>query len=165
MTTVNKDVDSIAAEPVPITLSSGERVHIERLKTRQLFKLLKVLTRGAGEALSSLDISTDMDAEEFTGQLLAAVVISIPEAEDEAIEFIQSMVSPVGLIIPPRSKDDKKKNDDLYDAIASSLYNPELEDTINIIEQVVVNEASEIQALGKRLGGLLKKALPAVPEA
>lgn len=153
----NQDTEAIQADPSICTLMDGTEVYVERLKTRQLFRLLKVLTTGAGEFLSTIQLSAEMNTEEFAGNLLAALVIAIPEAEDEAMEFIISMVSPVGIIEGKKLSDiETEINVDKYAHLQEILFNPEIEDTITIIERVIQVEAPHIQSLGKRLSLLLK---------
>lgn len=164
MTTVNTDIDTLASEPVPVTLESGTEIEIVRLKTRQLMKLLKIITSGAASVLGELSFSADMDPEEFTGNLIGAVILAIPEAEDETIEFLQTMVAPKGLIVDPRTKPEQEVNIGLEDALRAELQNPELEDLVTILEQIFRNEGPHILALGKRLAVLLavqKKAATA----
>lgn len=154
--TVSADVDALTAESDEnLTLSSGFVVRVERLKTRGMFKLLKIVTRGAMPMLSSGSLDFD-DAEAFVQQLLAVVVMAIPEAEQEAIEFIQSMVVPTEFDENAKTADQKQKNKELFDRLVTELDDPEIDDTISIIERIVANEAADIQALGKRLGSILK---------
>lgn len=155
MTTENADIDTIASAPTDLTLVSGTKVQVERLKTRQLMRLMKILTRGAGPALSDLSFE---DGAELAGQVLATVAFSIPEAEEETIEFVQSMVSPVGLIDNPRSGPEHEVNIGLIEALEAEMRNPELEDLISVLERVITVEAPHLVALGKRLALLLKVA-------
>jgi hypothetical protein len=87
-TTENSELDALTAEPKALALASGLEIEIERLKTRQLFKFVKIVTSGAGGLLGSLNLSSEGDSSEFAGQLLALTLVAIPEAEDEAIDFI-----------------------------------------------------------------------------
>lgn len=156
MTTVNIDVDTIASEPAPLVLSSGLTVLVERLKTRQMMRLMKILTRGAGSALSSLRIGEDADISEFAGQMLATVVFSIPEAEDETIDFVRCMVVPADLNLTPRTKADREANEARLMALDAEFVNPEIEDLVSVLEQVITTEAPHLVALGKRLALLIK---------
>lgn len=156
MTTVNIDVDTLASEPVPLVLSSGLTVLVERLKTRQMMRLMKILTRGAGSALSSLRVGEDSDISEFAGQLLATVVFSIPEAEDETIDFVRCMVTPANLIVSPRTTEDREANEARLAALDAEFENPEIEDLVTVLEQVITVEAPHLVALGKRLALLIK---------
>lgn len=156
MTTGNTDIDTIASEGTPLALESGLEITVERLRTRQLMALLKILTRGAGAILSEIRFSADTDAEEFTGQLLGAVILSIPEAEDETIEFLNKMVSPSGLREGRLTAADIEANDALITQLRKEMDNPELEDLVTVVEQIIRNEGPHILALGKRLAVLLK---------
>jgi len=154
--TTSKDIDALAPNSEPLELSSGTTVLIERLKTRQLFKLMKILTAGAGSLLANLSFSSDTDPMEFAGQLAGLVFVAIPEAEDEAIEFVQAMVAPANLVQSPRTKADRIENERLWGNLSAELYNPEIDDLISIIERIVRNEAEDIQKLGKRLASLIQ---------
>lgn len=159
MTTKNTDIDNIDAAPEPLVLTTGLPVLVERLKTRQTMRLLKILTAGAGPALADLRFDGD-DTEGMTAQILGTILFAIPDAEEETIDFVQSMVIPAGLIDSPHSKPEKEVNAELFERLARDLENPELDDLVSIIEVVVRNEAPHLAALGKRLGLLLNVARP-----
>lgn len=157
MTTGNPDLDILTGtEPEPLTLASGTPVLVERLRTRQMMRLLKILTRGAGSALADLQISAGMNTSEFLGQVLATVVFSIPEAEQEAIDFVRSMVTPAGLIAHPVSKPEHEVNASLLNALDEEMDNPDIEDLISIIERVITVEGPHLAALGNRLALLVR---------
>lgn len=157
MTTANKDIDILESAPEPLVLSTGTPVLVERLKTRQLMRLMKILTRGAGAALTDLNFSDSTSQEDFVAQLVMTVVFSIPEAEDETIDFVRSMVSPAGLIEGRNlSKAENEINAGKFDALDTELVNPELEDLVSIIEKVAANEREHLTSLGNRLAVLLK---------
>lgn len=152
----NKETAALLAEGDTVTLVSGTEVKIERLRTRQLFKLVKILTSGAAHLIPNLNIGPDASADEFAGSLLGMAIIAIPEAEDEAIDFVRSMVTPVGINEKPVTKTDREANEELFRSLYEELYNPDLDDFVTIITTVIQNEAEHIQALGKRLMSLLK---------
>jgi len=154
MTTETPDIDLIASEGGPVTLLSGRQVNVERLRTRQTMRLMKILTRGGGAALTDIDFSGGEDSAAVA--LLGAVIFSIPEAEDETIDFVRSMVTPVGLIRDPRSKPEIEVNEGLFEAISEEFENPELDDLVTVLERVIVVEAPHLIALGKRLALLVK---------
>ena len=91
------EIDRIDPEPVIVKLSTGYEVGIQRLKTRQFFRLLKVLTRGVGPAMVQSGLDFGQDREAFGKNLLAMTLMAIPEAEQQFIEFLQSMCTPPGL--------------------------------------------------------------------
>ncbi len=161
MSSPTSEIDRIDPEPASVKLQSGMVVEIVPLKARQFFRLLRVLTHGAGGALLRNELDFQGDQEAFLGKLLSLVLISIPDAENEAIDFIQSMCKPTGLAEGAPSKLTKQQNADnekLWLDIGAELYNPELEDIIDIVEAIVKQEATDIQALGKRVGKLLELA-------
>lgn len=154
----SSDVDALSPDPDTITLESGLTVNVERLRTRGMFKLLKIVTRGAGPILMQMKLDFD-DSEKFVGQLLAVVMMAIPEAEDEAIEFIQYMVTPSDYNEGAKSKADVEKNKQAFERLSRDLDDPAPSDTVAIISRIIENEAHDIQALGKQLAALLKTQL------
>jgi hypothetical protein len=156
----DSDLDRIDPEGAVVALLDGTRVRVTRLRTRQFFRLLKVLTHGGGEMLvRTLDFS--VPPAEFAQRLGMAILFSIPDAEAEAVQFIQSMCRPPDVAAPEVQRVTKEKaeaDDAKFAALAQVLFNPPLDDTVTIIEQVIKQEAEDIQALGKRLAGLLKLA-------
>ncbi len=153
-----------ALDPIPeqVKLESGTIVVFEDLKARQFFRLLRIVTHGAMplmQDMSLFQLDPEADATEFTGRLLSVLLLSIPDAEDEAIEFVNSMVKPYGLIEGRKlNKADAERNNALRTALAEELYNPTLEDLFTVIEAVVRRESADIQALGKRLAAMFKLA-------
>jgi hypothetical protein len=151
------ELDRLDPEPAVHKLSTGLAVEIVRLRTRQFFRLLKVLTHGAGPAVVQAGLDFSAGAEQFATQLLTLVAMSIPDAEQEAIAFLQSMCKPAGLADKPKlSKQEQQDNDELWEQFNKDLFNPELDDTIDLIEIIVKNEAPELQALGKKLQRMLQ---------
>lgn len=155
-------VDLSILDPETSTLvlpECGEQVVLIDLKTRQFFRLLKILTRGAGGFLGSMNLNADGPPEVFIQQLLTWTVLSIPEAEEEAIDFIKSMVLPVGLYSGRNlDKRQREQNQVAIDRLAAALDNPELEDTLAIFQAIVTKEGKDIQRLGKKLASMFKLA-------
>jgi hypothetical protein len=153
------ELDRLDPQPVSHKLSTGLSVDIVRLRTRQFFRLLRVLTHGVGPAMVQAGLDFTGDAAKFTSQLLTLVVMAIPDAEQEAISFLQAMCKPSGLADRPDSqlsKADKAANDALWEQFNKDLFNPELEDLIDLLELIVRQEAPELQALGKKLERVFK---------
>jgi hypothetical protein len=156
--------DTDRLDPVPdepIKLTTGLSVRIVPMQTRQVFRLLRILTHGAGGALlgNALDVNTS--AEEFGGKLLTIAMLAIPDAESETIEFLASMCEPADVVKPASVRDElsekvKESNQALWDQMNTDLFNPEPMTTLDILERVIKNEASDLQALGKRIGRLLE---------
>lgn len=155
---MTNELDALDPVPDQVKLLSGTVVAIEDLKARQFFKLLRIVTHGAMTGIADL-FKLDVSAEEFGTSLLTVVLLSIPDAENETLEFIQSMVKPVGLIEGRLlNKGDTERNNALWADVDRDLENPELDDLITIVEAIVKREASDIQALGKRLAAMFKLA-------
>lgn len=153
------ELDALTPRLEQVTLSSGAVTVIQDLKTRQFLKLLRIFTHGALRELSIFQLGSDADKDEFGAKLLSLVLMSVPDAEDEAIEFVQSMCKPYGLIEGRAlNKQDKERNAELWRQLDSELENPELDDLITIVEAIVRREAADIQALGKRLAAMLNLA-------
>jgi hypothetical protein len=156
------EVDRLDPVPSgPFILSTGLELNVVPLQTRQLFRLMRILTHGAGAALLSSALDFSAQPEEFVGKLLAVTVLSIPDAENETIEFVASMVEPAKLVkkdVAKQSDAEKAANQALWDQVNTDLYNPDPMDLLEIVERVVRAEAPELQALGKKIGRFLELA-------
>jgi hypothetical protein len=153
------DVEVIVDEGDNVALSSGTEVVIQPLKARQFFKLLRIITHGAGGMLLNVKFSGDDTPEEFGAKLLALVGFAIPDAEEEVIDFLLSMVKPAGEKSGRKlTKDELATNKELSDNLFEELYNPELEDLVTLVEAIVQREAADLQALGKRLMSMFELA-------
>lgn len=151
-----QDVGTLSPEPgETITLSSGFVVRVEDLRTRGLFKLLKIITRGAGPIIMQMPLSYD-DPEEFQTQILGIIMMAIPEADDAAIEFLQAMVTPAEVIENPRTNDQRDANRQLMARLVEELDDPSPGDAITIISAIVMKEAGNLRELGKQLGSAMK---------
>lgn len=171
----DSELDRIDPQPETCKLSTGFEVEVVRMRTRQFFRLLRVLTHGAGPALTQSGLDFAAGGEEFGQKLLMLVVMSIPDAEQEAIGFLASMCRPAGIVEKPASqltKQENESNQALWTRFNEELHNPDLDDTLDLIEVVVRQESPELQALGKKLQRTFKifqatgqDKEPAAPEA
>lgn len=156
------ELDVLDPVPETVKLSSGTVVVLEDLRARQFFKLLRILTHGALPLVqdgSLFRLDPGLDAAEFGTRLLSIVVLAIPDAEDETIEFLGSMVRPYGLIERKGlNKQDIERNTELWNALVEEMSNPELDDLVTLVEAIVKRESADIQALGKRLGSMFNLA-------
>lgn len=159
------EIERLDPQPLTMELESGLKFDLNPLKLREFLSLLRILTRGGGQFIASGALNFEDD--EFAGQLIGMLLFAIPEAEDEAVDFIRSITKPAG--IPNRSFDEKNKDDipwiEALQRFDAELSNPSLEDTITIIEALVHREAGDIRALGKRLQMMFETAqkLGAIP--
>jgi len=158
------EVDRLDPVTTEVKLVSGFPVEVVRLRTRQLFRLMRILTRGATpEGLAKLDFTGEPG--EFAARLLGIVALAIPEAESEAIGFLNSMTKPAGLVDKKPvqlTKQESEINAGLFSRFQEEMFNPELEDTIQLLEVIIANEAPDIQALGKKLSHLWQVARKAL---
>lgn len=146
MPSVAPELDRLDPVAGPVTLSSGVEVDIMPLKARQFFKLLRIITRGGATMLPQMGLSMNMEDGAFAANLIGLVVFSIPEAEDEAVDFVRSMVD-----VKNAQLMEKKFREERRIQLWQELENPELDDLITIVEAVVLREADDLKSLGKRL--------------
>jgi hypothetical protein len=154
----DSELDRLDPQPVLCKLSTGFEVEILRMRTRQFFRLLRVLTHGAGPSMMQSGLDFKADAAEFTSKLLVLTVMSIPDAESEAVQFLASMCKPAGIVEREGGKLTKAEtaaNQVLFGEFAEELHNPELTDTLDLVEIIIRQESPELQALGKKLQTVL----------
>jgi len=139
----------------PLKLSSGLLIRTVPMRTRQVFRLMRVLTHGAGGALVAGALDFNAKPEEFIGKLAAIAMMAIPDAEDETIQFLASMCEPAAITKPvpggELSEKQREANDALFKEMNRELFNPDPIDTVDIIERIIRTEGADLQALGKRL--------------
>lgn len=156
------ELDALDPIPEQIKLESGAVIVLESLRARQFFKLLRIVTHGAMPILQDMSVlrmDPNADATEFAQKLLSLLVLSIPDAEDETIDFIRAMCKPLGLIEGRKlNKQDAERNSALWSELDLQLENPELGDMVTIIEAIIRRESADIQALGKRLAAMMSMA-------
>lgn len=145
------ETERLDPQPIELRLASGTEFDLEPLKLRQFLRLLRIVTRGAADVLDQAELDFN-DPQGFVQTFLGMVLFSIPEAEEESIDFIKSMVKPKKL------SGDTKTDLMRIQSLADELDNPELEDTLTIIQAVIEREAEDLRALGKRLGAMFAVA-------
>ncbi len=156
---ISDEMSAILPEDERVKLSSGTFVLLESLKMRQFFRLMRIVTHGAGPAIARMNFDVNGSAEEFTQQLVTLILFAIPDAEDETVDFLMSMVKPDGLIENRAlNKADKERNSELIENLRKELDNPEPEDFVTLIESIVKREAGDLQALGKRVVKMFQTA-------
>lgn len=146
-----EDIERLVPDPTaPFALESGTLVRTKPLKLREFLSLLKIVTRGAAMAMGSVSLNTN--DEDFMQSMVSLFIFAIPEAEEEACDFIRMMVEPASKFDSPDAKATAEA--DLWD----ELSNPGLEDLITIIETVVRREGKDLRSLGKRLSSMFAVA-------
>lgn len=156
----DSELDRLDPQPTVLKFKTGFEVEVLRLRTRQFFRLLKILTHGAGPGLLQLRLDPS-DPTAFGQQMVTLMLLSIPDAEQDAISFLASMCRPLGIKDKPDSqltKQEKEDNGNLWERFTEELHNPDPWDTIDLVEAIIRQEADDIQALGKRLASMLELA-------
>lgn len=155
------ELDRLDPQPEVMSLSCGIEVRLLPLRTRQMFKMMRIITHGAGQRIATSGLNFSDEPDVFLQKLLAVVVFSIPDAEQETIDFLQSMVEPAGLVDKlPRdlSKAEREGNIALWTDLNKELWNPDPLDTIDLVEAVFRREAADLQALGKKIRRVVELA-------
>lgn len=156
-----------ALDPVPdtITLSDGTEVKLLDLKARQFFKLLRIISHGP--AMAALTNSSNLlqgDPEAVVMRLVGFLLVSIPDAYDETLAFLQDMVQPTGLKEVPVSADKATKssatehNQEKWAALVKAMDNPEIEDVVDLVDAIIKRESGDLAALGKKVASLFRVA-------
>lgn len=146
------ELNALDPETEVLTFDDGSQVHVEQLRLRQLFKLLKIVTRGAGPLLFDPRLSLSGTPEEIALKFMTILGFALPEAEDEAVEFILSMIAPVGISDGRKvTEQERKHNQKLLEAMVEEWENPDPVKAITVIEYIVHREAEDLGALAKKL--------------
>jgi hypothetical protein len=128
-----EEIEEILPTPGIVEIE-GVRCQVGRLRTREVFSLMKILT-GSGAAVSLLSrVFSDSDPEQIGQNMMAAFLVALPHAEDQAIEFIARVVE------APKRQEAK---------VAAVLANPPLDVTMGVIQTIIEQEAGELSRLGK----------------
>jgi hypothetical protein len=143
-----EDIERLLPGPgEPFALEDGTMVIANELRLKEFLQLLKIVTRGAAIALGEVRLNTN-DAD-FAQSLISLFIFAIPEAEDEAADFLRMMVRPAGPF-PGKDEETAAKNH-----LNDLMENPDLEDMFSIIEIVITNDGKDLRRLGKRLTSAL----------
>ena len=125
------DLEEILPSEEELTIE-GMPVVVKRLKSREFFALLKIITNGLGQNISQFSLSMD-DEEEMKSTVVAMAVLAIPNALEEFVDFMREIVAAKHVI-------DQHK-------VYAALENPEIEDSINVITVIIAQEAGDFVSL------------------
>jgi hypothetical protein len=141
--TVNdKTIDLEAIMPVSTELLvEGIPCTVRRLKAKEFFALLRVLTNGMGSGIERVNFGAGED--EMRGQFLGLFLAAVPNASEEFVDFLKLVVEP---------KDSKRQGD-----LNKAMANPELETVMDVLTVVAEQEAPDLQALLGKAQAALKK--------
>jgi hypothetical protein len=144
-------------------LTSGTEVEIQDLKLRQFLKFIKILTSGASEIWSTMQINTD-DTNAFMRDIAGLALFAIPEAEEQTVDFLKSIVMPADM---PEGNDRsaRDKRLEMLTNLYAELENPELDDALSLIQAIIEAEAADLMALGKRLRRMFETVQRSIPSS
>ena len=128
--TENVDLEEIFPEEGIIEID-GHKCRVKRLKTREFFGLLRVMTSGLGPMLGQFQFHQKMSDEDMGAQLIAMAALALPNALEEFATFMQLIVEPV----------DSKVD------IREALDNPDLDVTMEVIAVMIGQEAGDFREL------------------
>lgn len=139
-----EDSDLGPIAPDENVLMVGEyRARVKRLKSREILGLVQLLTRGLGDGIRNLDLSTD-DPEALKGDLAAIAIIALPNVIDDTFVFLRSIVEPV-------NPDENRK-------LQEAMFNPEIDVLLDMVEIILVQEVDDLYALVGKVGGLMARS-------
>lgn len=128
------EIAPVPGDPFPIGVDAPEGavlVRVNRLRTIELLMLLRALSAGVGPALAEIDFTDD--TEENVGLMVGLIISGMGEAGPQVLDFLRAVVKPVG-------KDDKAR-------VAKEMVNPDIEDTLTIVEAIVTQEMPDFERL------------------
>lgn len=127
-----------------ITLEDGMQVELVPLKTRQAFALFRIVLKGTYQGNALLAAIAQQGSDGLVGKVAMSAALSVPDADDEAIEFLQSIVKPV--------------HQEQSSKVRDYLENPSLDDLVTILHALTVKEAPHVADLSRQLTAMLSLA-------
>jgi hypothetical protein len=122
-----KDLESLIPQlPEKVTVA-GVPCVVNRVRTRELMLLARVLTRGIGENLNMVDFDGD-DAE---SQIMGLLVVAIPEAGEEVLDLVRALVRPAEKL---------PDKDPRAGAFHEEMRNPDVDTTLDVLAVLVRQE-------------------------
>jgi hypothetical protein len=135
------DLDVILPDTATVAVGST-KCRVKRVRTRELFMLARILTNGAGRSIQHIDFKGDEARE----QVIAALVMAVPEAPDEVLDLVKALLHPAD----PISKEEMA-------GLQAELDNPDPDVIIDVIEVVADQERDTIGLLVGKVTKLLEK--------
>jgi hypothetical protein len=126
------EFEAILPEGGRVEIEPGLYAEVSRLKTREFLLLMRVITRGLGESFATLRFSTN-DPDEMQQELLAMLMLAIPNAIEEFGAFLLAIVKPVS--------ESERPN------VVLAAQNPDPDVLVDILGTLVEQEAADLQAL------------------
>lgn len=140
-----------------LTFEDGSQVKVLDIRLRALMKCLKIITRGAGPLLFDPRMQLTGTSTEIAVKFMTILGFAVPEAEDEAIEFILSVIEPVGLVKGRKlTNQEKENNSRLLEELVTEWDDPDPLKAITVLEAVVHAEKEDLAGLVKKLMTMFK---------
>lgn len=137
---------------------NGVRCRVNRLKTREFLALMRMMVRGAGPAMKPLLDSIEWDDQkQAVTDLLAVLMVVVPEAPEDFMAFLRSVVTPI-------VDDGKKVDKDTLLLWGTEMQNPELDTMLEIAKRIVTQEIDDLQALVGKAKAMSGKLGPILEE-
>lgn len=140
------DVEAVSPEEGKVEVD-GVVCRVRRLQTREILQIVKILTRGLGPGIKDVTIDTDMLEQD----VLALLILAVPNAIDEMFDLLTSVVEPV-------SNYDRAK-------FLAAMKNPPPETMLDVFEVIALQEKDDlhrlvgkVQAMTSRLKTAYQKA-------
>jgi len=156
MAPVEKDLETIFPEATTLTVG-GFPARVRRFKTREVLLLVRIVTVGFGEGITSLDFSTD-DADQLKADILAVITLALPNAIDETIALLTTIVEP-----------EVEANEG---AVRAAMVNPELDVMVDVVDIVMDQEMEDwlglvgkVRRMAARQAALMEKTRKKGPKA
>ena len=141
-TKILDDLISSQKSQKAVTLPSGLKVKIKRLRTIELLQFVRLLSEGMSGQISALLAAADADdsgdGSAFGDQILLLAMTALPYVPEFTVEWVRGLVEPSD----PRTPEPK-----FYEYFS----NPTWEDTIGVVQAVMHQEREEFASLGKRM--------------
>lgn len=129
------DLEQLVEKPPGHIVVAGVDCVVNRVKTRELTLLARVVTRGMGKSLEEIDLD-----ELGTEQIAALLVMSIPESGEAITDLIAALIEP----------EEKVTDDGVRKVFQKELSNPDIDVTLEVL-QIVIEQEREVfpMLLGK----------------
>lgn len=153
--TAKSEIDAIDPQSDLYVFEDGFEVRVAPLRTRQLLKLMRIITHGAAPIFDDVaSVILSGDEGEVGGRLVGLMLFAVPEAEDETLEFLRSMVTP-STLSSGTSANSLAKNQEAVAELDARMENPSLNDVFGLVRLIITRESGELANLGKQLTAAL----------
>lgn len=141
------DAELILPDPGGKIVIAGKDCRVKRFRTRELLAFIRVLLRGIGPDLNEVAKAVDTkDRKQMEADLLGIMVVALPNAFDEFVDFLGTVVEPV-------DPDDAR-------AVRQEMANPEPAAAIDVLGLIVHQERDELKELWGKARAWISKIAP-----